>query len=218
MKYHYIQSIILAILSVFAATIFACEYSEEPRQLLECVSAETVDKLNKHKNEMKQDPTMIQRIIQQAILPHIDQFTASRKALLNEWKNLDQAQKKEFTQEFVRFLTQNISRQLAEYLNESNPVFDSKNIVFDKNIKRLSKTDVIVSSTLITEKSGDKNIKYYLRYDSEKGWRLFDVEIEGISFIKQYQVEFENKIKSADFATLLEFIKIQNKILIGEAH
>jgi phospholipid transport system substrate-binding protein len=116
------------------------------------------------------------------------------------WPGLSEANKEKFTELFVDLLKNTYVDKLSLYTNEkvdyATPVQDG--------IKIKIPTKVI---------SKDKNFTMlYKLYRSRSGWKIYDIEIEGVSLISTYRSQFYDILSKGTINDLiLKLEKPENK-------
>jgi len=120
-------------------------------------------------------------------------------------KNLNEDQKKEYSNLFEQYFLKSFSSRLAEY---SNPEIE----VLSK--KKLNENYTMVSSVLVaTEQRPQVKIDWRIYTKNPENLLIRDLVIEGLSLVRTQKEEFSSIIESnngdinALFSTLKEFIK-----------
>jgi len=120
-------------------------------------------------------------------------------------KNLNEDQKKEYSNLFEQYFLKSFSSRLAEY---SNPEIE----VLSK--KKLNENYTMVSSVLVaTEQRPEVKIDWRVYTKNPENPLIRDLIIEGLSLVRTQKEEFSSIIQSNDgdinalFSTLKEFIK-----------
>ena len=120
-------------------------------------------------------------------------------------KNINDEQKKEYSNLFEQYFLKSFSSRLAEY---SNPEIE----VLSK--KRLNENYTMVSSVLVaTEQKPQVKIDWRIYTKNPENLLIRDLIIEGLSLVRTQKEEFSSIIQSNDgdinalFSTLKEFIK-----------
>ena len=130
----------------------------------------------------------------------------SRRTLARHWKNFSPEQQKEFTAVFSEFLG-NI------YIRRIQVEFKNENMVY-LGQEMMGNTKALVKTKIIRENNIEIPVDYSVRKKSD-GWRIYDVNIEGVSLVKNYRSQFKGiliKEKPADLIGILkEKIKTQKK-------
>ena len=120
-------------------------------------------------------------------------------------KNINDDQKKEYSNLFEQYFLKSFASRLAEY---SNPEIE----VFSK--KKLNENYTMVSSILVaTEQRPEVKIDWRIYTKNPENPLIRDLIIEGLSLVRTQKEEFSSIIQSNDgdinalFSTLKEFIK-----------
>ncbi|MDA9083754.1 ABC transporter substrate-binding protein [Candidatus Pelagibacter sp.] len=120
-------------------------------------------------------------------------------------KNINDEQKKEYSNLFEQYFLKSFASRLAEY---SNPEIE----VLSK--KKLNENYTMVSSVLVaTEQRPQVKIDWRIYTKNPENLLIRDLIIEGLSLVRTQKEEFSSIIQSNDgdinalFSTLKEFIK-----------
>ena len=108
------------------------------------------------------------------------------------WPNLSQEQKERFTELFVERLRQSYLNKLTAYTDEK--------IVYESPIADEKK--VSVPTVLISK--GKKISMLYKLYPADNTWKIYDIEIQGVSIIRSYRAQFNEILQKGTFDDLLE--------------
>jgi len=125
-------------------------------------------------------------------------FTTMAKLSLGKkhWTRLNKEDKTRFTQLFVE-------RLKASYL-EKLDLYDDEAIVYSKPVQVKNKVQMMTA--LVS--GGDKITMLYKLYNSKKaGWRVYDLELEGVSLITTYRSQFNEVLASGTMTDL--FAKLE---------
>jgi phospholipid transport system substrate-binding protein len=108
------------------------------------------------------------------------------------WPNLSREQKERFTELFVERLRQSYLNKLTAYTDEK--------IVYESPIADEKK--VSVPTVLISK--GKKISMLYKLYPDDNTWKIYDIEIQGVSIIRSYRAQFNEILQKGNFDDLLE--------------
>lgn len=121
----------------------------------------------------------------------------SRRILARHWKNRTAEERKEFISIFSDTLVTSYVGKIERYTDEK--------ITYDKETFKGNKKYGVVSTTVVTK---DVNIpidyKVMLR---DRKWWVYDVVIEGVSFISTYRSQYNKVIKRESYAELIRKMK-----------
>ena len=114
------------------------------------------------------------------------------------WPDLSPEQRERFTELFVERLRQSYLNKLTAYTDEK--------IIYESPVA--VKTKVHVPTQLISK--GKKISMLYKLYSSNNSWKIYDVEIEGVSIIRSYRSQFNEILQKGTFEDLLQ--KMQKSV------
>jgi phospholipid transport system substrate-binding protein len=106
-------------------------------------------------------------------------LTAQLSLGKENWSKLNPAQRRRFTDLFVQRLKDTYRDKLAQYTDEK--------VVFKPTVAKEGKVQI---PTEVVAKDKTFTIVYHL-YQSNKLWKVYDVEIEGISIVRTYRSQFD---------------------------
>ena len=131
--------------------------------------------------------------IEEIVTPMFDFELMGRLSLGKKyWPDLSPQQKDKFTELFVERLRQ-------FYLNKVTAYTDEK-VVYEAPVSDNKK--VHVPTQLISK--GNKISMLYKLYPSSNSWKIYDVEIEGVSIIRSYRSQFTEILQKGTFEELLQ--------------
>ena len=108
------------------------------------------------------------------------------------WPGLSQAQKERFTELFIE-------RLRGSYLDKLTAYTDEK-IVYETPVAVEKK--VHMPTQLISK--GNKISMLYKLYPSSNSWKIYDIEIQGVSIIRSYRSQFDEILQKGTFDDLLQ--------------
>jgi phospholipid transport system substrate-binding protein len=121
----------------------------------------------------------------------------SKRTLGKGWKNMNDAQQKEFVQLFTELLQGVYADRLLAYSDQK--------ILFDKE-DTLKKGTAEVQSYLQTS-DGKKIPLFYRLTDKSGSWKVYDVIIEGVSMVNNYRSQFREILAKDSPDKLLEILR-----------
>ena len=108
------------------------------------------------------------------------------------WPDLSQDQKERFTELFIERLRRSYLNKLTAYTDEK--------VVYELPVA--VKKKVHVPTQLISK--GNKISMLYKLYSSSNSWKIYDIEIEGVSIIRSYRSQFKEILQKGTFDDLLQ--------------
>ena len=122
---------------------------------------------------------------------------AAYLSLGKHWKKISKTQKKEFVETFQQYINNYIVEKIDLYTNQTIDIGDSK--IVKKGRAELEIGILSGGETL--------QVNFKLRKNKKKEWRVFDVDIEGVSLITTFRSQFSGVLKNSSFEELLEKLK-----------
>jgi phospholipid transport system substrate-binding protein len=115
------------------------------------------------------------------------------------WENsFTDAQRQEFTDLFAKFLSNT-------YLNRISGNYENLEVDYlgqEVDAQR----GLATVKTRVHRKGGDLSINYSMRL-SEGRWQIYDVFVEGVSLVQNYQTQFRSLLENETGAQLIERLK-----------
>ena len=122
---------------------------------------------------------------------------AAYLSLGKHWKKISKTQKKEFVETFQQYINNYIVEKIDLYTNQKIDIGDSK--IVKKGRAELEIGILSGGETL--------QVNFKLRKNKKKEWRVYDVDIEGVSLITTFRSQFSGFLKNSSFEELLEKLK-----------
>ena len=131
--------------------------------------------------------------VEEIVTPMFD-FELMGKLSLGKkyWPDLSPEQREKFTELFVERLRQSYLNKLTAYTDEK--------IIYESPVTVKKKVHM---PTLLISK-GKKISMLYKLYSSSNSWKIYDVEIEGVSIIRSYRSQFNEILQKGTFDDLLQ--------------
>ena len=122
---------------------------------------------------------------------------AAYLSLGKHWKKISKTQKKEFVETFQQYINNYIVEKIDLYTNQKIDIGESK--LVKKGRAELEIGILSGGETL--------QVNFKLRKNKKKEWRVYDVDIEGVSLITSFRSQFSGVLKNSSFEELLEKLK-----------
>jgi len=190
---------------LIAATAMAQDAA--PDVLIKTVTNEVLDIVRKDKEIQSGNTRKAIELVEAKVLPHFNFTHMTQLALARDWRQTNPAQQKVLTDEFRTLLVRTYSKALTEYKNQT--------IEFKPFALKAGESDVRVR-TEIRQSGAGKNIEldYYLEKTSA-GWKVYDIEVGGISLVTNYRESFAAEVRNSGIDGLIKSLQAKNKS--GEA-
>jgi phospholipid transport system substrate-binding protein len=189
-------SLLLAILAVAPAVAD----DRTPQQVIESAVTSLTEKMDGRQEELAADRQSLYAIIDELLLPRFDRKFAAQMVLAKHWRTADAAQRDRFISAFYQALV----RRYADGVLE----FDSDKVTVLPFRGDLSKPRTKVRSSVQLDDGSKVAVDYEL-VKRESGWLLFNVVIEGVSYIRNYRTELDSEIRRSSLDAVINRLEAE---------
>ena len=172
---------------------------------------QTADKiqtqLRAERDVVSKSPKRVYELVEQIVLPSFDFTNMSASVLGKHWRGASDDQKQRFTQEFKSLLVRTYSKALVDNM--------------DRKIATLplraadGATDVTVRTEIPQQGGFPLPINYSMEL-KDGAWKVYDVDIDGISMVKNYRTTFANEVKQGSVDDLIKKLGERNQQAANE--
>lgn len=174
-----------------------------PDALIRTVTDEVLEIVRSDKDLKSGNTRKAVELVDAKVLPHFNFTRMTQLALARDWRQASPAQQKQLTDEFRELLVRTYSKALTEYKNQT--------IAYKPFSLKAGETDAKVK-TEIRQPSGGKPIEldYYLE-KAGPGWKVYDIEVGGISLVTNYRDTFASEVRNGGIDGLIKTLQTKNK-------
>ncbi|VAW52429.1 Uncharacterized ABC transporter, auxiliary component YrbC [hydrothermal vent metagenome] len=180
---------------------------ESPVALLERTSTEVMDILRKDHDLLVKEPTRVYKLIDDYILPHLDDVTMAKLALGKSWRKASKQQKLDFIEEFRNLLVRTYSKSLLEFSDQTIKYFPLK---LAADVRKAS-----VKAEVVQPGGPSIPLAYRVRLKNN-AWKVYDIKVDGISLVTSYRGTFTQEIRKSGIDGLLIYLREKNSKLKGK--
>lgn len=146
-----------------------------------------------HRNERRQK-------IMSTIKVGFDFQEMCKRVLGRTWQDINQGERDRFTELMTKLLENAYIGKLEEYHLKSFDYVEEK-----------IQDDRAQVTTMVAKSDGVKLPVHYILQMTSKGWMVYDINIEGVSLVRNYMEQFRSILRTGNFAGLLKIIEDKNK-------
>jgi phospholipid transport system substrate-binding protein len=169
-----------------AAAPAASASEQNPSDIVQTAAQGILKELDASRDMYRKDPSKVSALVDKYLLPHFDTEYAARLVLGQYWRTATDDQKKRFIDAFYHSLLTNYGAALADFTSDKLKVFPTNLAPGD---------DHATVRTEVKRDNGDRiAVNYSLRKEAD-GWKAYDVNIDGISYVKSYREDFGAQIQ-----------------------
>ena len=173
-----------------------------PDVLIKSVTNDVLDVVRKDKDIQAGNYKKASELFEVKVLPHFNFTHMTQLALAKDWRTATPAQQKSLTDEFRTLLVRTYSKALTEYKDEA--------VEYKPFKMAATETDVKVRTQI--KQPGGKPIPldYYLE-KLPQGWKVYDIEVDGISLVINYRDDFAAQVRNGGIEGLVKYLQAKNR-------
>lgn len=197
---------LLALGLVFlSATFSRPALADETAEVQKLVQVKITQVIELLRDKKMAKPERNKKIID-VVVPIFDFKTMAQLSLGKKyWTEMTPAQQTEFSDLFVKRLQESYLEKLDLYTDED--------VAVDEAV--LVKSRIHVRSYLVSKT--DKKEMIYKFYQVDGQWKVYDVEILGVSIVQTYRSQFDGLLKSGGIEPLLAKLRISGSFTVPTA-
>jgi phospholipid transport system substrate-binding protein len=193
----------LLCLGLFAAPVQAAGPGEVIQEAVDLLT----DGLDGRKEELAADKVALYSFIDGILLPRFDREFAAGSVLAKHWRTATEEQQQRFVEAFYVTLLHRYADGILE--------FDTGRVEI-MPYKGDAKKRTTVVKTKVRLGDGSNIPVNYVLVNRNDQWRMFDVSIEGVSYIINYRKEMESEIRGSSLEKVIARLEKEAGIVAGE--
>lgn len=167
-----------------------------PQSLIESSSKLLFADLDANRASYRKDITQLYKVVDTIFLPHVDVDFAAQQVLGKHWRTATPDQRKRFVTAFYRSLLTTYGDALVDFTGDRMKVLPFQG---DATQPRAS-----VRTEIKRSNGATVAVAYSLRKNAAGAWKVWDVVIEGISYVKSFREDFGLEIDQKGIDGLLQ--------------
>jgi len=186
--------------AILLATFIAAVAAEDLHPAA-AVVIQTVDemqtRMRAERETLQQDQSRVNQLVEEIVLPHLDFEYISASVLGKHWRTASDDQRQRFREAFKSLLLTIYAKALVDNM-------DSK-IEFEPVRAASDATDVTVRSSIPQDSEFPLPINYSMELIGNE-WKVYDVEIDGLSLVTNYRTSFAKEINQSSLENLIKIL------------
>jgi phospholipid transport system substrate-binding protein len=166
-----------------------------PQQLIEQVSRDLLHEIDANRAALAKDPAKLRALVDRVLLPDFDAEYSAQLVLGKYWRTATEQQRHRFVDAFIQSMMRKYGNALLDFTADRLLILPFKG---DPTADR---------ATVRTEVKRDNGtpvpVNYSLRA-TPKGWKAWDVTIEGISYVKNFKTDFGAEIEAKGLDAVIQ--------------
>jgi phospholipid transport system substrate-binding protein len=203
---NFIAGVLLAMGGIMAAPVVAAETidASSPQSLIDSSSKTLFADLDANRAKYRKDITQLYKVVDTIFLPHVDVDFAAQQVLGKYWRTATPEQRKRFVTTFYRSLLTTYGDALVDFTGDRMKVLPFQG---DPTQPRAS-----VRTEIRRSNGASVAVAYSLRKNAAGAWKVWDVVIEGISYVKSFREDFGLEIDQKGLEALLQRLEAQGVV------
>ena len=192
------------LLAFFAGLAFALSAAAEglaPDQLVQKITDDVLAAIKTDKELAAGDKQKALKLAEEKVLPYIDFEQSTRLAVGRAWREATPEQKKRLITEFRAMLVRTYSNAVSVYQGQTLKVLPARGTQDPE--------DTVVRTQYIRAGGQPLPIEFHMR-QTDKGWKVYDIVVEGVSLVMTYRSEFDAVVKQEGIDGLIKRLAQKN--------
>jgi len=201
-----IRGFVLAavLMTIGAADVLA---EDSPNAVIESSVALFAEQLAGRREELAANRDELYEIVDAILLPRFDSRFAAQVVLAKHWRTATEEQQTRFIEAFYRALLRKYSDGILEFDPDMVTVLPFRGDATQKRTK--------VRSTVALEDGSKVSVDYDL-VKRKSGWLVFNVVIEGVSYVRNFRAELDSEIRSSSLDAVIARLESEAGINAAE--
>ncbi len=184
---------------VVFCSIFLCQIAmADDKQIARDFLVQKIEKVisiiqTKNLSRQEKDKKIIELVRPVFDFPRMAKLALGRK----HWPGLAKEKQKRFTELFIQ-------NAQASYLDKLN-LYTNEKVIYDPPVQVKKKIHV---PTYLISKDNKISMVYKL-YKSKQNWKIYDLEVQGVSIIQTYRSQFDQILRNGTIDDLLAKLEKQ---------
>lgn len=168
---------------------------DKPDTLLMQRADSILTELKRDSGVIRNNSEKMRQLVDKQIVPLIDFESMSKLVLGVEWKRADAGQRASFSAAFRELLVRTYNKSIREYANVDIRFYPERT-------KTDGKYATVYSDFVPGGGKPNVPVEYSMR-QTDQGWMVYDLIIEGLSLVKNYRTSFKDEIQATSLDALI---------------
>jgi len=192
-----------AVLVVSQARAADAVDASQPAALIQTSSQSLLKSLDANREVYRKDIKQLYKLVDEVFVPHFDVDFAAQQVLGKHWRTATPEQRKRFIAAFYQSLLQTYGDSLVEFTGDRMKVLPFQG---DAAAPRATvRTEVRRSNGAAVA------VNYSLRKMPAGTWKVWDVVIEGISYVKSFREDYGLEVDQKGLEPLIQRLEANAK-------
>lgn len=195
-----VSGLLLISTSIFAQTP---DQATTPDALIKMVVTDVMASVKADPEIQKGNIPKIVELVDKKIVPYTDMRRTTEMAMGPNWKKATPEQQTQLVSEFKNLLIRTYSGALSQLRDQT---------VQFKPLRAAPDDKEVIVKTVVLGRGDPVPLDYRLE-KTDKGWKVYDMNIMGVWLVEAYRNQFTNQISQNGIDGLVKFLQDRNKQL-----
>lgn len=201
------RKVTYALLIAVVAVGLATAAVDSPNAVIEDSMRVLAEKLDGRKAELAADRKSLYALIDEMLLPRFDRKFAAQLVLARHWRSASESQRTRFINAFYQALLRRYADGILEFDPDMITVMPFRGDV--------SKPRTKVRSTVELDDGSKVAVDYDL-VKRDSGWLVYNVVIEGVSYVTNFRAELDSEIRSTSLDAVIERLEKEADMSVND--
>jgi len=187
-------------MALFSQNVLSNEVG--PQQLIKQATDRVIEEIKLNSNDYRANPDKLFALVDEVVLPHFNFVAMTNLALYRHRKEFNDEQKIRIVHEFKTLLIRTYGKALLEYNNQEVKYLDMLGSVDKGKVK---------VKTEVTQTGGTAIPLDYSLRRGKQGWKVYDIQVDGISLVTNYRSSFSREISKSGVEGLIKLLNERNQ-------
>ena len=173
-------------------------------EMIQSTVNQLIGELRERRAELEADYGALYALVEEIVVPRIAVIKVARLILGPHWKTASQDQRERFTMGFKNLLMRSYATAMFEYTGEQELRFGTVTTRAEGRI-------AVVPTELVLPTQVPVPIEYYCLLTTDGGWKIYDIQIDGISLIISYRNQYGEYIDTNGLDALIQ--SLEHKVM-----
>lgn len=169
--------------------------TSDPATLISSAAQVMLKDIDQHRAEYLKQPEKLEAVVTRVLLPYFDTDYAGQLVLGRHWASATPEQRKRFIDGFYHSLLRSYSSAMAGFSGDRLKVLPYRG--------EANATSATVRTQVRKSDGATVAVNYSLRR-TDKGWKAWDVVIEGISYVKSFRDDYGAQVDRDGLEALIK--------------
>lgn len=170
--------------------------ADGPVEVIESTNAQLAELIEENRERYREDALSLRQDIKEVLMPTIDTVYSARLVLGRHSRGREDSQIEAFAEALANQLLNRYATALLDYdLLERVEILP----LSGDNTERATRVQ-----TRVRLDNGERAPVDYVLRKTDEGWKVFDVIVEGISYVATFRSQIDQEIRQTSFESLLE--------------